>query len=123
MKSKRVGACDRGDVTDEQRDRTRPHDRDGAMMTRTCMIGLLLLLGAPSMEAAAASRSLIGDGVIQLKTGTLIYVIGEDGLNHSLRDRHSGKDYLQSLLSKTGADLATRVANGGFACPELEFGV
>jgi hypothetical protein len=28
---------------------------------------------------------------------------------------------LKSLLSKTVADLATRVANGGFACPELEF--
>jgi mRNA interferase RelE/StbE len=26
-----------------------------------------------------------------------------------------------SLLSKTGEDLATRVANGGFACPELGF--
>ena len=26
-----------------------------------------------------------------------------------------------SLLSKTGKNLATRVANGGFACPELEF--
>ena len=29
--------------------------------------------------------------------------------------------YNISLLSKTGADLATRVANGGFACLELEF--
>jgi hypothetical protein len=30
--------------------------------------------------------------------------------------------YLQkSLLSKTGRNLATRVANGGLACPELEF--
>ena len=27
------------------------------------------------------------------------------------------------LLSKTGANVTTRVANGGFACPELEFGV
>jgi zinc protease len=26
-----------------------------------------------------------------------------------------------SLLSKTGTNLTTRVANGGFACPELEF--
>ena len=26
-----------------------------------------------------------------------------------------------SLLSKTGTNLATRVANGGFTCPELEF--
>src|ERR1039458_7220027 len=25
------------------------------------------------------------------------------------------------IMSKTGTDLATRVANGGFACPELEF--
>jgi hypothetical protein len=31
--------------------------------------------------------------------------------------------YLDSLLSKTGENLATRVANGGFACPELEFGI
>jgi len=28
---------------------------------------------------------------------------------------------LKPLLSKTGRNLATRVANGGFACPELEF--
>jgi hypothetical protein len=28
---------------------------------------------------------------------------------------------LNSLLSKTGKNLATRIANGGFACPELEF--
>ena len=27
----------------------------------------------------------------------------------------------KSLLSKTGTNLATRVANGSFACPELEF--
>jgi HEPN domain-containing protein len=27
----------------------------------------------------------------------------------------------KSLLSKTGTNLTTRVANGGFACPELEF--
>jgi hypothetical protein len=25
------------------------------------------------------------------------------------------------LLSKTGANMTTRLANGGFACPELEF--
>jgi hypothetical protein len=30
---------------------------------------------------------------------------------------------VNSLLSKTGANLTTRVASGGFACPELEFGV
>jgi hypothetical protein len=29
--------------------------------------------------------------------------------------------YLGPLLSKTGTNLATRVANGGFTCPELEF--
>jgi hypothetical protein len=29
----------------------------------------------------------------------------------------------EPLLSKTGENLATRVANGGFACPELEFGI
>jgi hypothetical protein len=29
--------------------------------------------------------------------------------------------YDEPLLSKTGRNLATRVANGGFACPELEF--
>jgi hypothetical protein len=29
--------------------------------------------------------------------------------------------YVGSLLSKTGTNLATRVANGGLACPELEF--
>jgi hypothetical protein len=28
---------------------------------------------------------------------------------------------LKSLLSKTGTNITTRVANGGFACPELEF--
>src|ERR1035441_6985502 len=27
----------------------------------------------------------------------------------------------ESLLSKTGTNLTTRVANGGFTCPELEF--
>ena len=26
-----------------------------------------------------------------------------------------------ALLSKTGTNLTTRVANGGFTCPELEF--
>jgi hypothetical protein len=26
-----------------------------------------------------------------------------------------------SLLSKTGTNLTTRVANGGFGCPEVEF--
>jgi hypothetical protein len=29
--------------------------------------------------------------------------------------------YFRPLLSKTGTNLTTRVANGGFACPELEF--
>jgi hypothetical protein len=29
--------------------------------------------------------------------------------------------YTVPLLSKTGTNLATRVANGGLACPELEF--
>jgi hypothetical protein len=29
--------------------------------------------------------------------------------------------HTQPLLSKTGRNLATRVANGGFACPELKF--
>ena len=29
--------------------------------------------------------------------------------------------YKKPLLSKTGRNLATRVANGGLACPELEF--
>ena len=29
--------------------------------------------------------------------------------------------YPHPLLSKTGTNLATRVANGGLACPELEF--
>jgi hypothetical protein len=28
--------------------------------------------------------------------------------------------FLKSLLSKTDRNLATRVANGGFGCPELE---
>jgi hypothetical protein len=29
--------------------------------------------------------------------------------------------FLPPLLSKTGRNLATRVANGSFACPKLEF--
>jgi CubicO group peptidase (beta-lactamase class C family) len=37
--------------------------------------------------------------------------------------RPLGMNDTSSLLSKTGANLATRVANGDFACPELEFGV
>jgi hypothetical protein len=35
--------------------------------------------------------------------------------------RNTVKAYLGSLLSKTGENLATRVANGEFACPKLEF--
>ena len=35
---------------------------------------------------------------------------------------HDGVYYFPALLSKTGANLATHVANGGFACPKLEFG-
>ena len=31
------------------------------------------------------------------------------------------RNYIDSLLSKTGRNLATRVAIKGFACPELEF--
>jgi hypothetical protein len=42
-----------------------------------------------------------------------------------LRDIHecSAELDIRPLLSKTGANLAARVANGGFACPKLEFGV
>ena len=43
------------------------------------------------------------------------YFIDKSG-NLQLRDIQTG-----SLLSKTGTTLATRAANGGFACPELEF--
>ena len=33
----------------------------------------------------------------------------------------AGNLYIAALLSKTGRNLATRVANGSFACPKLEF--
>jgi DNA invertase Pin-like site-specific DNA recombinase len=38
-----------------------------------------------------------------------------------LADASEKRFDLVSLLSKTGTNLTTRVANGGFACPELEF--
>ena len=44
--------------------------------------------------------------------------IGQDGRPF---DTVLGRVELVSLLSKTGTNLATRVANGGFTCPELEF--
>jgi hypothetical protein len=58
-----------------------------------------------------------------------------NALTHGLRTRatilpgENAEDYYKlwdeleadSLLSKTGTNITTRVANGGFACPELEF--
>ncbi|MEO8132308.1 MAG: hypothetical protein ABI822_34750, partial [Bryobacteraceae bacterium] len=35
-------------------------------------------------------------GVIEFKTDSLVYGIGSDGLNHSLRDRLGNRDYLKS---------------------------
>ena len=47
----------------------------------------------------------------------------DDGMAFNLFERPAiaRNDEVLSLLSKTDRNLATRVANGRFACPELEF--
>jgi hypothetical protein len=64
-------------------------------MRRNCTIGLLLLLGMQCVEMAATAP-LNDSGAIELKTDSLVYVIGEDGLNRSVKDRIRGNEYLKA---------------------------
>lgn len=63
---------------------------------RACVriLGLLLLCGSFGVNPGIAAGSVSG-GVIELKTDSLVYVIGEDGLNRSVRDRIGGDEYLK----------------------------
>ena len=58
------------------------------------ILGVLLFFGSFIANAAVSARP-VKDGRIELRTDSLVYVIGEDGLNRTVRDRRSGKDYLK----------------------------
>jgi hypothetical protein len=55
---------------------------------------LLLLCASFSVNAQVASRSVETDR-IELKTDSLVYVIGEDGMNRAITGRASGNEYLK----------------------------
>ncbi len=58
------------------------------------ILGVLLFFSSFTANAAVAARLVEGGG-IELGTDSVVYVIGEDGLNRAVRDRRSGKDYLK----------------------------